>query len=147
MPTDWQAKKFAKTEEHVCRGLPPHLLSQLKDKWRQRVHCCGTEFWALVQCAYNRMNDPRGIVREIHHPTTQETSLHTHEHYQMVNNDIRLITFFAAEDAQAVYNQQKTRPGRDCGADHQLLIAKFTLKLKKVVKTSKPFRYNLNQIP
>ena len=81
------------------------------------------------------------------HPTTQETSLHTHEHYQMVNNDIRLITFFAAEDAQAVYNQQKTRPGRDCGADHQLLIAKFTLKLKKVVKTSKPFRYNLNQIP
>jgi len=65
----------------------------------------------------------------------------------MVNNDIRLTTFFAAEDAQAPYNQQKTRPGRDCGADHQLLIAKFRLKLKKVVKTSKLCRYNLNQIP
>ena len=41
----------------------------------------------------------------------------------------------------------KTRPGADYGSDHELLIAKFTLKLKKVVKTSKPFRYNLNQIP
>ena len=41
----------------------------------------------------------------------------------------------------------KTRPGADCGSDHQLLIAKFRLKLKKVVKTTRPFRYDLNQIP
>ena len=41
----------------------------------------------------------------------------------------------------------KTRPGADCGSDHQLLIAKFRLKLKKVVKTTRPFRYELNQIP
>ena len=41
----------------------------------------------------------------------------------------------------------KTRPGTDCGSDHELLIAKFRLKLKKVRKTSRPFRYNLNQIP
>ena len=41
----------------------------------------------------------------------------------------------------------KTRPGADCGSDHELLIAKFRLKLKKVGKTTRPFRYGLNQIP
>ena len=40
----------------------------------------------------------------------------------------------------------KTRPGADCGSDHELLIAKFRLKLKKVRKTIRPFRYDLNQI-
>ena len=39
------------------------------------------------------------------------------------------------------------RPGADCGSDHELLIAKFRLKLKKVGKTTRPFRYDLNQIP
>ena len=39
-----------------------------------------------------------------------------------------------------------TRPGADCGTDHELLIARFRLKLKKVGKTTRPFRYNLNQI-
>ena len=41
----------------------------------------------------------------------------------------------------------KTRPGADCGSDHEHLIAKFRLKLKKVGKTIRPFRYDLNQIP
>ena len=41
----------------------------------------------------------------------------------------------------------KTRHGADCGSDHELLIAKFRLKLKKVGKTTRPFRYDLNQIP
>ena len=41
----------------------------------------------------------------------------------------------------------KTRLGVDCGSDHELLITKFRLKLKKVGKTSRPFRYDLNQIP
>jgi len=41
----------------------------------------------------------------------------------------------------------KTRPGADCGSDHELLIAKFRLKLKKVGKTTRPFRYDLSHIP
>ena len=41
----------------------------------------------------------------------------------------------------------KTRPRADCGSDHEFLIAKFRLKLKKEGKTTRPFRYNLNQIP
>ena len=57
------------------------------------------------------------------------------------------IIFFAAKDGEAIYSQKKTRPGADCGSDHELLIAKFRLKLKKVGKTTRPFRYDLNQIP
>ena len=41
----------------------------------------------------------------------------------------------------------KTRPGDDCGSDYELLFAKFRLKLKKLEKTTRPFRYDLNQIP
>ena len=51
----------------------------------------------------------------------------------MVNTKIRLIIFFVAKDGEAVYSQKnKTRPGADCGSDHEVLIAKFRLKLKKV---------------
>ena len=42
---------------------------------------------------------------------------------------------------------KKTRPGTDCGWDHEFLIAKFRLKLKKVGKITRPFRYDLNKIP
>ena len=41
----------------------------------------------------------------------------------------------------------KTRPGADCGSDNELLIAKFILKLKNIGKTTRPFRYDLNQTP
>ena len=41
----------------------------------------------------------------------------------------------------------KTRPGADCGSDHELLIAKFILKWKKIGKTARPFRYDLNRMP
>ena len=68
-------------------------------------------------------------------------------HYQMVNTEIRLIIFFAAKDGEALYSQPKQDPGADCGSDHELLIGKFRLKLKKVGKTTRPFRYDLNQIP
>ena len=65
----------------------------------------------------------------------------------MVNTEIRLIIFFAAKDGEALCSQQKKRLGADCGSYHELLIAKFRLKLKKVGKTTRPFRYDLNQIP
>ena len=63
----------------------------------------------------------------------------------MVNTEIRLIIFFAAKDGEAL--STKTRLGADCVSDHELLIAKFRLKLKKVGKTTRPFLYDLNQIP
>ena len=65
----------------------------------------------------------------------------------MVNNKVRLIILFVVKDGEALYSQQNTRPAADCSSDHELLIAKFKLKLKKVGKTTRPFRYDLNQIP
>jgi len=65
----------------------------------------------------------------------------------MVNIKIRLIIIPAAEDGEALYSQEKKkRLETDCGTDHELIIA-FRLKLKKVRKTTRPFRYYLNQIP
>ena len=49
--------------------------------------------------------------------------------------------------AKTSIQSAKTRPGADCGSDHELLIAKFRFQLKKVGKTTRPFRYALNQIP
>ena len=76
----------------------------------------------------------------------------------MVNTKIRLITFFAGKDGEAVYSQKKQEleltvaeimnsvlPNSDLS--HEFLIAKFRLKMKKVEKTTRPFRYDLNQIP
>ena len=48
---------------------------------------------------------------------------------------------------EKLYKSGKTRPGADCGSYHELLIARFKVTLKKVGKTTRPFRYDLNQIP
>ena len=64
----------------------------------------------------------------------------------MVNTKIRLIIFFAAKDGEALYSQQKQDRELDSGSDHELLIEKFRLKLKKG-KTTRPFGYDLTQIP
>ena len=47
----------------------------------------------------------------------------------------------------SIQKTSQTRPGDDCGSDHELLITKFRVKLEKVGKTAGPFRYDLNQIP
>ena len=64
----------------------------------------------------------------------------------MVNTEIRLIIFFQPK-MEKLYTVSKKKPGADCGSDHKLFIAKFRLKLKKVGKTTRPLRYDLNQIP
>ena len=70
----------------------------------------------------------------------------THGYQQMVNSEIRLIMFFAAKDGEALYNQQKQEWELTVAQIMNLLIAKFTLKLRKVGETTRPFRYDLNQI-
>ena len=63
----------------------------------------------------------------------------------MVNTNIRIVIFFGAKAGKALYSQQKQ--DWELTVAHELLIAKFRLKLKKVGKTTRPFRYDLNQIP
>ena len=63
----------------------------------------------------------------------------------MVNTEIRFIIFFTAKDGEALFSQQ--REGADCSSVSEHLIVKYRLKLKKVEKTTRPFRYDLNEIP
>ena len=63
----------------------------------------------------------------------------------MVNTKSRLIIFFAAKDGEALYSQQKQ--DQELTVAHEILIAEFRLKLKKVGKATRPFRYGLNKTP
>ena len=58
-----------------------------------------------------------------------------------------MVTILCSQRWRSSIQPSKTRPGADCGSDHELLIAKSKLKLKKGGKTTRPFRYDLNQIP
>ena len=65
----------------------------------------------------------------------------------MVNTEIRLSIFFAAKDGEALYSQQKQDQELTVAQIMNSFIAKFRLKLMKVGKTTRQFRYDLNQIP
>ena len=65
----------------------------------------------------------------------------------MANTEIRFDYILCSQRWRSSIQSVKKRLGADCGSDHELLIAKFRLKLKKVGKTTRPFRYALNQIP
>ena len=78
-------------------------------------------------------------------PTTQENTLHMDiTRWSIPNSD---CLYFLQPKMKKLYIVRKSSLGADCGSDHELLIAKFRLKLKKVGKTTRPFRYDLNQIP
>ena len=65
----------------------------------------------------------------------------------MVNTEIRFDYILCSQRwRSSIYTVSKKRLGADCGSDHELVIAKFRLKLKKVGKTTRSFRYDLNQI-
>ena len=86
---------------------------------------------------------PREHTDQSKHPlSTIDDS--THGHYQMLNTGSRLIIFFAAKDGEALYSQQKQ--DREWTVA-QIMNSKFRLKLKKLGKTTRLFRYDLNQIP
>ena len=65
----------------------------------------------------------------------------------MVNTKIKTDYILCSQRWRSAIQSAKTIPGADCGSDHEFLIAKFRLKLQKVGKTTRPFRYDLNQIP
>jgi len=69
-----------------------------------------------------------------------------HWHHQMVNQN-QIDYILCSQRWRSSIQSAKTRPGADCGSDHECLIAKFRLKLKKVGKSTRPFKYDLNQIP
>ena len=80
-----------------------------------------------------------------HLPTTQEMILHVDITDGQYWNQIDYI--LCSQRWRSSKQSAKTRLGADCGSEHELLIAKFRPRLKKVGKTTRPFRYELNQIP
>ena len=78
-------------------------------------------------------------------PTTQEKTLHMDiTRWSTLKSD--WLYFCSQRWRSSIQSTKKKRPGADCGSDNKLLIAKFRLKLKKVGKTTRQFRYDLNQI-
>ena len=90
---------------------------------------------------------PRECTCHSKHPlqTTQEKTLHMDITRWAIPKSDWLYSF--CQKWRSSIESAKRRPGADCGWDHELLIAIFRLKLKKVGKTTRPFRYDLNQIP
>ena len=78
-------------------------------------------------------------------PKTQEKTIHMESPDRQHRNPIDYI--LCSQRRRSSIQSAKTRPGADCGSDHELLIAKFRLKLKKEGKTTRALRYDLNQIP
>ena len=76
-------------------------------------------------------------------PTTQDDTWPSPDGQHRNQIDCILCSWVWKSSKQSA----KIRPGADCGSDHELSIAKFRFKLKKVGKTTRPFRYDLNQIP
>ena len=78
-------------------------------------------------------------------PTTQEKT----QHMDITRRSIPKSDYYihCSQRWRSSIQSAKTRAGADCGSDHELLIAEFRLQLKKVGKTTRPYRYDLNQIP
>ena len=113
-----------------------------RNTWSNRKIWLWSKKWSRTKA--NRVL-PREHTGHSKHPlpTTQEKTIHGYHH--MVNTKIRLIIFFAAKDGEALYSQQKQ--------DWELTVAQImnsllsNSDLKKVGKTTRPFRYDLNQVP
>ena len=80
-----------------------------------------------------------------HLPTTQEKILHMDITGFLIPKSDWLYSL--QPKIEKLYTVSQRRPGADCGSDHEILIAKFRLKLKKVGETTRPFSCDLNQIP
>ena len=113
-----------------------------RDTWSNR------QVWTW-STKWSRANANRVLKRECNGhskyplPTTQDS---THAHHQMTIPKSDWLYSLQLKMENSIQSA-KIRLGADCSSDHELLIAKFRLKLKKVGKTTRPFRHDLNQIP
>ena len=123
----------------------------LECKSRKSRHTCSNrQVWPWStkwsRAKFNKVL-PRGHTGHSKHllPTTLEMTLHMDITRWSIPNQIDCI--LCSWRWRSSIQSAKTRPGADCGSNHQLLIEKFRFKLKKVGKTTSPFMYDLNKIP
>ena len=128
-----------------CRGLECKSRKSRNSQSNRQIWPRNTE-WSRAKA--NRIL-PRERTGHSKHPLpTTKTKLYTRTSPDgQHQNEIDYI--LCTQRWRSSIQSAKTRPCQqvDCGSDHELLIAKFKLKLKKVGKTTRPFRYDLNQIP
>ena len=115
-----------------------------RDTWSKRQIWPWSTKWSWAK-AYRVL--PRECTGHSKHPlpATQEMILHMDITNGQHRNQIDYI--LCSWRWRSSIQSAKSTPGVDCGSDHELLITKFRLKLKKVGKTTRPLRYDLNQIP
>ena len=86
--------------------------------------------------------------REVKGKGEKERYIHLNAQFQrIVRRDMKAFISDQCLEIEELYRVSKKRPGSDCGSDHELHLVKFRVELNKVRKTTRPFRYNLNQIP
>ena len=108
---------------------------QWSPRWPNTVHSILINFSSATNMKYHSKHPL---------PTTQEKSLHMAiTRWSIPKSD---WLYSCSQRWRSSIQSAKTRPGVDCGLEHELLIAKFRGKLKKVGKTTRPFRYELNEI-
>ena len=110
------------------------------------ISCSSTIYWnlSLLHCFYSFV----GITLVIANTLFQQ---HKRRLYTWTSPDgqhqSQIDYILCSKRRRRSIQSAKARPGTDCGSDHEILSAKFRLKLKKAGKTTRPFRYDLNQIP
>ena len=119
-------------------------------KQKSRATQSNRQIWPL-STKQSRMKANRVLQRERTGHSKHPHQQHKRRLYTWTSSDgqhrnqIDYI-LFSQRWRRSIQSAQR-RPGADCGSDHELLIAKFRLELKKVENTTRPFRYDLNQIP
>ena len=136
----WRPTRFSRTN---TKKKKKKVLLIIRD-WNAKVDSqerpgVTGKFGLGVQSGQGKVlpREPTGYSKQLL-PTTQDNSIHGH--HQMVNTEID-YSLCSLRWRSSIWSA-KTRPRADCGWDHELLIAKFRLKLKKVGKTTRPFRYD-----
>ena len=147
LPWTWRIswrllQQSAASAPYLGWGISPHGHPSWPWTWNNRQIWPWSMEWSRAKA--NRVL-PRDRTGHSKHPlpTTQEKTLHMNiTRWSIPKYQIDYI--LCSQTWRSTIKSAKTRPRPDCGSDHECLIAKFRLKLKKVGKTTRPFRYDLN---
>ena len=125
-------------------GCPINHSRKSRDTWSNRQVWPWSTKWSRAKA--NRVLSREHADYNKHlFPTMQETTLHMYTPDGQYRNQTYHV--LCSQRWRSSTRSAKTRPGADCGSDHELLTVRFRLKLKKVGKTTRLFKYDLNQIP
>ena len=144
----WRPTRTSRT--HTKKRCPFHhrglecKSGMSRDSWNNRQVWPWSTKWSRAKV--NKVLPREHIDHSKHSlPTTQEMTLHMNISRWSIPKSDWLSSF--QPEMEKVYIASKTKQGPDCDSDHELLIEQFRLKLKEVGKITRPFRYDLNQIP